>query len=118
MSRHRDFRGSALPARLPGSRTRRDLLAAAGSELLAELLRARGVSPLDYELRLRWVPPEGTQGLTTTMGLAALAYERTPDRPGIVEVNYLPLRALAKTPAERGQILDAELTELLDLMFG
>ncbi len=52
------------------------------------------------------------------MGLAALAYERTQESPGIIEVNYLPLRALAPTAEQRGQILDAELTELVELMFG
>ncbi|MCG7300199.1 hypothetical protein MHJ85_02855 [Brevibacterium ravenspurgense] len=118
MSRHRDFRGSALPPHAPASLTRWEQLHRAGSELLAELLTARGANPEDYELRLRWVPPAGQQGLTTSMGLAALAYERTDTSPGIIEVNYLPLRALARTAQERGQILDAELTELLDLMFG
>lgn len=118
MSRHRDFRGSALPPHAPASLTRWEQLERAGAELLTELLTARGVNSQDYELRLRWVPPEGQQGLTTAMGLAALAYERTDRKPGIIEVNYLPLRALARTAQQRGQILDAELTELLDLMFG
>ena len=118
MSRHRDFRGSTLPPHAPASAPRWEQLERAGAELLAELLTARGVGAADYELRLRWVPPAGQQGLTTSMGIAALAYERTQESPGIIEVNYLPLRALAPTAEQRGQILDAELTELVELMFG